>query len=71
MLRILADRHTQQQRYNLSSYIFDEAATDDVDVPFAVYGYGAEPAPPNTAPPYAAEDIIMVRNPKGRFTQPF
>jgi hypothetical protein len=53
-------RKFEQQRYNLSSYIFDEAAIDDVDIAFAVYGYDANPAPANAGPPYAAEDIIIV-----------
>ena len=51
-----------QQRYNLSSFIFDVAATADEDIAFAVFGYGANPAPPNEIPPYAPEDIIIVSN---------
>jgi hypothetical protein len=56
------DDFTTTQRYNLTSFIFDVAAVDDEDedISFAVYGYGANPAPPNAAPPYAAEDIIIL-----------
>lgn len=54
------DNFTTTQRYNLSSYIFDEAAVDDVDINFAVYGYDANPAPASATPPYAAEDIILL-----------
>ncbi|KAH0559692.1 hypothetical protein GP486_003789 [Trichoglossum hirsutum] len=54
------DNFTNTQRYNLSSFIFDVAAIGNEDVAFAVYGYGANPAPPNAAPPYAAEDIIIL-----------
>jgi hypothetical protein len=54
------DDFTTTQRYNLSSFIFDVAAIDGDDVSFAVYGYSANPAPPNAAPPYSAEDIIIL-----------
>ncbi|KAH0534195.1 hypothetical protein FGG08_007206 [Glutinoglossum americanum] len=54
------DTFTTTQRYNLSSFTFDVAATGSEGVAFAVYGYGANPAPPNAAPPYAAEDIIIL-----------
>ncbi|KAI9773497.1 MAG: hypothetical protein M1839_002079 [Geoglossum umbratile] len=53
------DSFTTTQRYNLSSSVFDEAATEG-DAPFAVFGFGANPAPPNAAPPYAADDIIIL-----------
>lgn len=31
-----------------------------MDINFTAYGYDSNPAPPNAAPPYAAEDIIIV-----------
>lgn len=39
--------------------MFDESATD-TNSSFAVYGYGANPAPANASPPWAAEDIVLV-----------
>ncbi|KAI9767093.1 MAG: hypothetical protein M1840_005882 [Geoglossum simile] len=54
------DNFSTTQRYNLSSFTFDVAAIGEGDVPFAVFGYGANPAPPNAAPPYAAQDIILL-----------
>ncbi|CZR66660.1 uncharacterized protein PAC_16561 [Phialocephala subalpina] len=53
------DNFTTVQRYNLSSLLFDETATN-TNFSFAVYGYGANPAPPNASPPWAAEDIILL-----------
>lgn len=50
-----ADR-VNKQRYNLSSYIFDEVSLGG----FVVYGYDDRPAP-SLSPPYAAEDIVIVR----------
>jgi hypothetical protein len=57
-----------QQRYNLSSLLYDETATNAT---FAVYGYGANPAPPNASPPWAAEDIVLVSSIPYLFLGPF
>ncbi len=54
------DEFTTTQRYNLSNTLFDEAAVGDLVDGFVVYGYGNNSAPANAAPPYAAEDIIIV-----------
>ncbi|KUJ17685.1 uncharacterized protein LY89DRAFT_747417 [Mollisia scopiformis] len=53
------DNFTTVQRYNLSSILFDDAATN-TNFSFAVYGYGANPAPANASPPWAAEDIVLL-----------
>jgi hypothetical protein len=47
-----------QQRYNLSSYIFDMESTQNFDEYFAVYGYGGNPA--DVTQPYDAKDIIIL-----------
>ncbi|KAE8446731.1 hypothetical protein EG329_011636 [Mollisiaceae sp. DMI_Dod_QoI] len=54
------DKFTTTQRYNLSNELFVEAAVGDIVDGFVVYGYGNNTAPPNAAPPYAAEDIIIL-----------
>ncbi|KAH8817199.1 hypothetical protein F5884DRAFT_874120 [Xylogone sp. PMI_703] len=51
------DNFTTVQRYNLSSLLYDESATEAT---FAVYGYAANPAPANASPPWAAEDIVLL-----------
>jgi hypothetical protein len=35
---------------------------DGIDLDFVVYGTSANPAPANAAPPYAADNIIIVRS---------
>ncbi|RDW66343.1 hypothetical protein BP6252_09978 [Coleophoma cylindrospora] len=54
------DNFTTTQRYNLSSLIFDDAAVEDDNGNFAVYGYAANPSPVNQGPPFAPEDIIIL-----------
>lgn len=46
---------TTQQRYNLSSFIYDVVAFG-----YVVYGYGDRPV--SSPQPYAAEDIVIVRS---------
>ena len=54
------DEFTTTQRYNLSDTAFVEGAVGYPNETFTIYGYDNEPSPANNAPPFAAEDIIIV-----------
>jgi Peptidase family S41 len=54
------DNFTTTQRYDLTDTSFDSVAVDASNDTFTVFGYGSNAAPADAAPPYAAEDIIMV-----------
>lgn len=54
------DEFTTTQRYNLSNTLFSDAAVGDLNDTFVVYDYGNNPMP--AAPPYTADNIIIVSN---------
>lgn len=54
------DFFTTTQRYDLNNNDFVASTFDDIADNFTVFGYGSEKAAANTAPTYAAENIILV-----------
>ncbi|KUJ16945.1 uncharacterized protein LY89DRAFT_684938 [Mollisia scopiformis] len=54
------DFFTTPQRYDLNSDDFVAASFDDTVSNFTVFGYSDQKAASSTAPPFAAEDIIML-----------
>ncbi|KAE8441124.1 hypothetical protein EG329_005836 [Mollisiaceae sp. DMI_Dod_QoI] len=54
------DFFTTVQRYDLNNDTFVAASFGDSSNDVTVYGYGAEKAASGTAPPFAAEDIIVL-----------